>query len=167
MIYEQDPQIEFESQTEIDEHDSMIKQLQQINMNNFADQINKMINLLQSKMLYTQALQEYHTNKRQTSAYDFKPDDKVYLSTQNLKTQQFSKKLNWKFTEQLMIKQKMSIYTYELELSSEMKIHPTFHTSLLQSSKNNLISRQVPPPQPTIIKNKEDPYFVDLIDDMK
>ena len=36
-IYEQDPQIGFESQTEIDEHDFMIKQLQQIDTNNFAD----------------------------------------------------------------------------------------------------------------------------------
>ena len=45
-IYEQDSQIKFEPQTEIDEHDFMIKQLQQINTNNFADQMNKMINLL-------------------------------------------------------------------------------------------------------------------------
>ena len=69
--------------------------------------------------------------------------------------------------KQLTIKQKMSVYAYELELSSEMKVHSTFHTSLLQSLKNNLIDRQVPPLQPTIIKNKEGPYFVDLIDDMK
>ena len=37
MIYEQNSQIEFESQTEIDEHSLMIKQLQQIDTNNFAD----------------------------------------------------------------------------------------------------------------------------------
>ena len=36
-IYKQNSQIEFESQTEINEHDFMIKQLQQINVNNFAD----------------------------------------------------------------------------------------------------------------------------------
>ena len=55
-------------------------------MNNFADWMNKLTNLLWSKMLYTQALQEYHANKEWTSAYDFKSDDKVYLNTQNLKT---------------------------------------------------------------------------------
>ena len=129
--------------------------------------MNKIIDLLWSKMLYAQALQEYHVNKRQTSAYDFKSDDKVYLSTWNLKTWQFSKKLDLKFMKWLMIKQKMSIYTYELELSSEMKVHLMFHTSLLWSSKNNLISRQVPSLQSTIVKNKEDSYFVDLINDMK
>ena len=73
-------------------------------MNNFANQMNKMTDLLQSEMLYAQVLQEYHVNKGRTPAYDFKPGDKVYLSTRNLKTQQSSKKLDWKFTEQLMIK---------------------------------------------------------------
>ena len=129
--------------------------------------MNKIIDLLWSKMLYTQVLQEYHVNKRQTSAYDFKSNNKVYLSTQNLKTWWLSKKLDWKFMKQLTIKWKMSAYIYELELSSEMKVHLMFHTSLLWSSKNNLISRQVLLPQSTIIKNKEDLYFVNLIDDMK
>ena len=59
----------------------MIKWLQQIDANNFADQMNKLTDLLQSKMLYIQVLQEYHTNKKQMSAYDFKSDNKVYLST--------------------------------------------------------------------------------------
>ncbi len=63
VTYEQDSQIRFESQTEIDKHNLMIKQLQQINMNNFADQMNKLTDLLQSEMLYIQALQEYHMNK--------------------------------------------------------------------------------------------------------
>ena len=33
-------------------------------MNNFADQMNKLTDLLQSEMLYAQALQEYHMNKK-------------------------------------------------------------------------------------------------------
>ena len=56
-------------------------------MNNFADQMNKLTDLLQNKMLYAQVLQEYHMNKKWTFVYDFKFDDKVYLNTQNLKTQ--------------------------------------------------------------------------------
>ena len=50
-------------------------------MNNFADQMNKLTDLLQNKMLYTQALQEYHANKKQTLTYDFKFDNKIYLNT--------------------------------------------------------------------------------------
>ena len=37
IIYEQNSWIEFESWIEIDEHDLIIKQFQQINVNNFAD----------------------------------------------------------------------------------------------------------------------------------
>ncbi len=117
--YGQNPWLEFKSQTKIDDHDLMIKWLQQIDANNFADWMNKLTNLLQSEMLYAQALQEYHANKEQMPAYDFKPGDKVYLSTWNLKTKQLTKKLDWKFTEQLTIKQKISFYAYELELPPE------------------------------------------------
>ena len=59
----------------------MIKQLQQININNFANQMNKLTDLLQSKMLYIQILQEYHTNKEQMFAYNFKSKNKIYLNT--------------------------------------------------------------------------------------
>ena len=61
----------------------------------------------------------------------------------------------------------MSFYTYEFELSSEMKVHLMFHVSLLWFLKDNLIDRQVLSSQFIIIENEEDLYFVDLIDDMK
>ena len=61
--------------------------------------MNKLIDLLWNEMLYIQTLQEYHINKKWMSAYDFKLKNKIYLSTQNLKTQQFMKKLDWKFTK--------------------------------------------------------------------
>ena len=61
----------------------------------------------------------------------------------------------------------MSVYAYELELPPGMKIHLMFHMSLLQPLKDNLIGRQVPPPQPTIVENEEGLYFVDSINDMK
>ena len=109
----------------------MIKWLQQINANNFADWINKLTDLLQNKMLYAQTLQEYHTNKKWMFAYDFKLENKIYLSTQNLKTQWFIKKLDWKFMKWLTIRWKISFYAYELELLFEMKIHSMFYINLL------------------------------------
>ena len=46
VTYEQDSQLEFESQIEIDDHDFMIKWLQQIDTNNFADRMKKIMKLL-------------------------------------------------------------------------------------------------------------------------
>ena len=73
--------------------------------------------------------------------YDFKLDDKVYLSIQNLKTQQLMKKLDWKFTKQFTIKQKMSFCVYKFELLFKIKVHLTFHISLLWFSKNDSINK--------------------------
>jgi hypothetical protein len=58
-------------------------------------------------------------------------------------------------------------YAYELELPDTMKIHPTFHVSLLQPSKHDPIGRQVPEPPPVYVENDEGPYFIDSIDDMR
>ena len=69
--------------------------------------------------------------------------------------------------KQLTIKQKMSLYTYELELLSEMKVHSTFYINLLRFSKNDSISRQMSLSQFTIIENEKDSYFVDSVDNMK
>ena len=66
-----------------------------------------------------------------------------------------------------MIKWKISFYAYKLELSSEMKVHSTFHVSLLWFLKNNLIDRQMLSLQFMIVENKENLYFIDSIDDMK
>ena len=44
--YKQYLQIKFESQIKINDHDFMIKQLQQIDTNNFANQMNKLTDML-------------------------------------------------------------------------------------------------------------------------
>jgi RNase H-like domain found in reverse transcriptase/Reverse transcriptase (RNA-dependent DNA polymerase)/Integrase zinc binding domain/Integrase core domain/Chromo (CHRromatin Organisation MOdifier) domain/Aspartyl protease len=165
--YGQDPRLGFEPRTEIDENGPMIKRLQQIDANNFADRMNKLTELLRSELTYAQAVQEYHANKGRLPAYDFKEGDKVYLNTRNLRTQRPSKKLDWKFAGKYTIRRKVSPYAYELELPAEMKIHPTFHVNLLLPSKHDPIGRQVPEPPPMVIENGEGPYFVDSIDDMK
>ena len=77
------------------------------------------------------------------------------------------KKLDWKFTKQLTIKQKINSYVYEFKLSSEMKIYSMFYINLLWFLKNDLISRQVLLLQLMIIENKQDSYFINSIDNMK
>ena len=61
----------------------------------------------------------------------------------------------------------MSFYAYKFKLSSEIKVYSMFHVNLLQLSKNDSISRQMSSSQFTIIKNEQDLYFVDSINNMK
>jgi len=165
--YGQDPRLGFEPRPELDTNGPTIKRIQQIDAHNFADRMKKLTELLQSEMKYAQALQEWHANKGRSPAYDFKEGDMVYLNTRNLRTQRPAKKLDWKFIGPYKIKRKLNPYAYELQLPPEMKIHPTFHVSLLQPLKHEPVGRQVRPPPPVIIENEEGPYFVDSIDDMK
>ena len=61
----------------------------------------------------------------------------------------------------------ISLYVYKLNLLKEMKIYSMFHVSLLLLSKHNPVEQQVPEPPSVIVKNEDDLYFVDSIDDMK
>jgi transposase InsO family protein len=165
--YGQDPRLGFEPRTEIDAHGPTIKRLQQIDANNFADRMKKITELLQNEMIYAQALQEWHANKGRSPAYNYKVGDKVYLNGRNIKTQRPSKKLDWKFLGRYPIKKVVSPYAYELDLPENMKMHPTFHVSLLLPSKHDPVGRQVPEPPPVTVESEEGPYFVDSIDDMR
>ena len=63
-----------------------------------------------------------------------KKGNKVYLLTKNLKTKKVSKKLNHVKVGLFFIKQQKKSINYELNLFSDIKIHPIFHVSLLKSA---------------------------------
>ena len=58
----------------------------------------------------------------------------MYLLTKNLRTKKVSKKLNHVKVGPFFIKQQRKSVNYELNLSSDIKIHPIFHVSLLKSA---------------------------------
>jgi len=53
--------------------------------------------------------------------------------------------------------------TYRLQLPSSWQIHNVFHTTLLQSYKENDIYRSNFPELPTELENEEEVYEVDSI----
>ena len=61
----------------------------------------------------------------------------------------------------------INLYTYELDLSENMKIHSTFHISLLLFLKHDSVRQQMPESSSVTVESEEDLYFVDLIDNMK
>ena len=136
-------------------------------MNNFADRMKKIMKLLQNKMIYVQVLQEWHENKEWLSVYNYKINNKIYLNEWNIKMQWLFKKLDWKFLKWYSIKKMISFYTYEFDLSENMKIHSTFHVSLLLFLKHDLMRQQMSESLFVTVESEEDSYFVDLIDNMR
>jgi hypothetical protein len=74
------------------------------------------------------------TKRREIS---LQPGVKVWLSTEHLtlKDKNQTKKLLSKFLGPFPIKRPVSAVSYELDLPSELKIHPVFHVSKLKIAK--------------------------------
>ena len=75
--------------------------------------------------------------------------------------------LDWKFVSPYTIKKKLNPYAYKLDLSAKIKIYPTVYLNLLQPSKYESLTREVPPLFLVIINNGDNSYFIDLINDMR
>ncbi len=70
--------------------------------------------------------------KRKRMAPQLEEGDKVYLSTKNLRSTRPCKKFDHKKVGPFLIKQRKGPVNYELELPKGARIHPVFHTSLLE-----------------------------------
>jgi len=81
--------------------------------------------------------------KRQTTEVKpFLVEERVYLRTDNIHVKQRSKKLNNKSIKSREIKRNIRELSYELDLLKKMRIHPVFHTFMLQCC-NQFISLQI------------------------
>ena len=68
-------------------------------------------------------------------------DDSVKLSSKNIKTTKFSKKLNDRMLDSFKIIEKMKVF-YRLKLFSNMHQHDVFSFNYLRSAVNNSLSNQ-------------------------
>jgi hypothetical protein len=88
--------------------------------------------------------------------------DSVWLSTKNLKTDRPSKKLDYKMIGPFKITKAFG-NAYTLDLPAHMKIHPTFHVSLLRKDPADPLPGQHQDPPPLIKIDGHDEYEVDDI----
>lgn len=106
-------------------------------------------------MLKSEQLKELHeemktelefVRKRMKTYYDqkriegptFQEGDMVYLSTKNLSTNRPNKKLDFKYIGPYRIIQKISKNNYKLDLPQQIRVHPIFHISFLESAKGTI-----------------------------
>jgi len=98
---------------------------------------------------------------------EFNVGDKVWLAARNTKSEQASKKLDWKKISPYRIIAKVETQAYCLELPSLLRIHPIFHVSLLEQYHENTIPGRIAPPPPLILIDGHQEYEVEAILDSK
>jgi transposase InsO family protein len=103
---------------------------------------------------------QYYNQRRQETP-TLKEGDRAYLLRKNLRTTRPSDKLDFVKIGPFKIKKKLSDLNYELALPKEMKIHPVFHTSLLEPTNNEATKKQ------TGIELEEGEYEVEKILDKR
>lgn len=103
----------------------------------FAETMDQLHDHLPAKMRYDQDKQEQHANTSYTLAFKLAIDDKVWMSTRNIKTARPSKKLDHKRLGPFAIDKVINSHVQRLVLPPSMKIHPVFHVSLLDPASKD------------------------------
>ena len=98
----------------------------------FLDRFHSLWEATKNNILRAQQSQRASANKKRRPM-EFMEGDKVMLSTENIKLAGVdSAKLKPRWIRPFMIKAKKSSTLYQLQLPSTLKIHDTFHISLLK-----------------------------------
>ncbi len=115
-------------------------------------------------LVKSQEHQKHQADRKRIFSSNYQIDDLVWLSTKNLQTSRSSRKLDHKWIGPYAVKRVLS-GSCTLNLSSFMKIHSTFHTSLLTSMTNDLLCDQIIPPSSSVmIEDNEEFELDDILD---
>ena len=121
--------------------------------------------LCQASMKHAHESQKKYANRRRSPAPDFKEGQLVLLKRTNIRTDRPSDKLDLKLLGPFKILRIVGSSAYRLDLPATMKVHPTFHVSLLEPYHSNDLParRPAPPPEPIVDDDGDLRYHVKTI----
>ncbi len=127
--------------------------------------IDKMKNIwdfIKKKLAITQEMQKKYADKHRTFSSEYELEDMIWLFIKNIKIERSFRKLNHKWIESYKIK-KLLKNTCQLNLSSSMKIHDTFHISLLRFAATDSLTDQIQSSPFSIVIDDEEEYEINDI----
>jgi hypothetical protein len=106
------------------------------------------------------------TSQRRLPIPNFQIGDNVWLDARNIRTKRPSKKLDHRRLGPFPLVEKISSHAYRLGLPLALqKIHPVFHTALLEPEKPSSIrNRTIDPPPPIEINDEEEYEVLRILD---
>ena len=111
---------------------------------------------LQDEILHAQTAQKAFADTKRLLAPPFKEGDRVWLLRKHIKTTRPSSKLDYKRLGPFEILRMIGTVAVELKLPQTMKIHPTFHISLIEAHKTSNIRPQQPDPPSIEIEGEQE-----------
>jgi hypothetical protein len=119
---------------------------------------------IKKKLTNAQEMQKKHADKHRTSSSEYQVEDMMWLFIKNIRIERSFRKLDHKWIKSYKIK-RLSRDACQLNLSSSMKIHDTFHISLLRLAATDLLTEQIQFSSFPIVMNDEEEYEVhDILD---
>jgi hypothetical protein len=109
---------------------------------NIAEKLRDIWDFIKKTLANAQEIQKKYVDKKRKNSSEYKIDDMIWLSTKNIKIERSFRKLDHKWIESYKVK-KILKDVCQLNLSSSIKIHDTFHISLLRSASNDLLTEQI------------------------
>jgi hypothetical protein len=117
---------------------------------------------IKKKLINAQESQKKYANKTRIVSSDYAVEDIVWLFIKNIKTERSFRKLNHKWIDSYKIK-KIMTDVCQLNLSQSMKIHDTFHISLLRKVAIDFLTEQIQSSSLSIVIEKEKEYEINDI----
>jgi hypothetical protein len=128
------------------------------------DKMKNIWNFIKKKLANTQEMQKKYANKHRTFSSKYELEDMIWLFIKNIKIERSFRKLNHKWIESYKIK-KLLKNACQLNLSSSMKIHDTFHISLLRFAAIDSLIDQIQSSSSSIVIDEKEKYEInDILD---
>jgi len=129
------------------------------------EEMSQLHDTLQAEMTEAQLRHNEYYDAGRKPDPNLQSGDKVWLLPRNIRTTRPCKKLDYKKIGPFKILARIGESTYKLDLPPSMRIHNTFHISLLELyQEDKLSSQRTQPPPPIIIKGEPKYKLEQIID---
>ncbi|SOV08098.1 uncharacterized protein UDID_17285 [Ustilago sp. UG-2017a] len=133
----------------------------------YTDQLKQLHEYVRGELVKANSQSAEQFDKRRLPAPQFRPGDRVWLSTDNICSLRPTKKLDYRRLGPFSVSEIISSHAYRLQLPPSMKIHNVFHVDRLEPYVANTIPNRVQPPPPPVEVESDLEYEVEQILDSK
>ncbi len=139
---------------DVSKYESSHKRLQTTKVENISEHMNKTLKFARESLVKTWEQTMKQVNKHRKEV-DYKVESKMFLNERNIVTARSFKKLDDKMLDSF-INLDFINSSYKLKLSKSMHVHNVFHSDLLRSAVDDLLSDQKNELSDSIVINNED-----------